>query len=191
MSLLLRLERKQKNSLKPFRNRIFFFLSSSFGIETINMFIHSRSSLENHTWFQTKISKIYTHFQTKKVQKPYPPPPPLPGCQAWGLGGIPGNFWQGCAAHFSKSWRIFRPDVDRNYFRIELKKKGFLKCISNSHLTLSFWLIWNWYNKINTFTHYRSFLENHTQFQTEMTKSIPVFTIKWCKNHTLWGSTYL
>ena len=24
-----------------------------------------------------------------------------------------------------------------------------------------------------------------------MTKSIPVFTIKWCKNHTLWGSTYL
>ena len=44
------------------------FLSSLFG--TINMFIHSRSSLENHTWFQIKISKIYTHFQTKKVQKP-------------------------------------------------------------------------------------------------------------------------
>ena len=137
MSLLLRLERKQKNSLKPFRNRIFFFLSSSFGIETINMFIHSWSSLENHTWFQTKISKIYTHFQTKKVQKPYPPPP---RCQAWGLGGIPGNFWQGCAAHFSKSWRISRPDVDRNYFRLELKKKGLLK-IQFEFASYSFFLI--------------------------------------------------
>ena len=172
MSLLLRLERKQKNSLKPFRNRIFFFLSSSFGIETINMFIHSWSSLENHTWFQTKISKIYTHFQTKKVQKPYPPPPQV---SSLGVGGIPGNFWQGCAAHFSKSWCISRPDVDRNYFRLELKKKGFLKSNSNSHLTLSFWLIWNWYNKINTFTHYRSFLENHTQFQTEMSKIYTCF----------------
>ena len=47
------------------------FRSYSFGIETINTFIHSRSSLENHTRFQTKMSKVYTRFQTKKAQKPY------------------------------------------------------------------------------------------------------------------------
>ena len=78
MSSLLRLERKQKNSSNPFRIRIFLFLSYSFGIETINTFIHSRSSLEKHT-----------RFQTNMPQKPYadgaahapPPPPPFgPNC---------------------------------------------------------------------------------------------------------------
>ena len=54
MLSLLRLGRKQKNSSNPFRIRIFIFLSHSFGIETINTFKHSRSSLENHTRFQTK-----------------------------------------------------------------------------------------------------------------------------------------
>ena len=49
MLLLVRLERKQKNSSDQFRIRIFLSVSSSFGIETINMFIHSHSSLENHT----------------------------------------------------------------------------------------------------------------------------------------------
>ena len=67
---LLRLECKQKNSSNPFRIRIFLFLSYSFGIETINTFIHSRSSLENHTRFQTKMSKVYTRFQTKTAQNP-------------------------------------------------------------------------------------------------------------------------
>ena len=56
----------QKNSSNPFRVRIFLFLSYSFGIETINTFIHSRSSFENHTRFQTKMQgKIYTRLQTK------------------------------------------------------------------------------------------------------------------------------
>ena len=69
---------------------VFLFLSSSFGIDTIKMFILARSSLENHTRFQTKMSKVYTRFQTKH---PYPigrhvtymayigeyPPPPPPG----------------------------------------------------------------------------------------------------------------
>ena len=36
------------------------------------MFIHSRSSLENHTRFQTKMGKVDTCFQTKTVQKPLP-----------------------------------------------------------------------------------------------------------------------
>ena len=37
-----------------------------------NMFIHSRSSLENCTRFQTKMGKVYTRFQTKTTQNPYP-----------------------------------------------------------------------------------------------------------------------
>ena len=92
MLSLLRLERKQKNCSNRFRIGIFFFLSCSFGIETINTFVHSRSSLKNHTRFQTKMGEVYTRFQTKTAQKPYhwewhipkiyilykevPPPPP-------------------------------------------------------------------------------------------------------------------
>ena len=38
-----RLERKQKYPSNPFRIRIFLVLSYSFGIETINTFIHSHS----------------------------------------------------------------------------------------------------------------------------------------------------
>ena len=72
MLSLLRLERKQENSSNPFRIRIFSFLFYSFGIETINMFIHSRSSLKNYTRFQTKMGKEQTRFQTKTAQKPYP-----------------------------------------------------------------------------------------------------------------------
>ena len=61
-----------KNSSNTFRIRIFYFPSYSFRIETINTFMHSCSSLENHTRFQTKMSKIYIRFQTRKAQKPYP-----------------------------------------------------------------------------------------------------------------------
>ena len=55
-----------------FRTRVFLFPSYSFGIGTINTFIRSRSSLENHTRFQTKMAKVYTSFQTKKAQKSNP-----------------------------------------------------------------------------------------------------------------------
>ena len=48
----LRSERRYKNSSKPFP-------------------IHSRSSLKNHTQFQTKMGKVYTRFQTKTAQKPH------------------------------------------------------------------------------------------------------------------------
>ena len=34
--------------------------------------MHSRSSLENHTRFQTKMGKMYNRFQTKTAKKPYP-----------------------------------------------------------------------------------------------------------------------
>ena len=72
MALLLRLERKQKDSSNPFRIRIFFFLSYSFGIETIKTIIQSGSFLKNHIRFQTKMGKAYTRFQTKTAQKPDP-----------------------------------------------------------------------------------------------------------------------
>ena len=72
MLSLLRLEHQQKNSSNPFRIRIFLFLSYSFRIAMIRTFVHSRSSLENHIRFQTKMGKVYTRFQTKKAQKPYP-----------------------------------------------------------------------------------------------------------------------
>ena len=61
-----------KYSSSPFRIPIFFFLSYSFGIETIKTFIQLRSSLKNHTRFQTKMSKVYTRFQTKTAQKTLP-----------------------------------------------------------------------------------------------------------------------
>ena len=72
MLSFLRLEHKHKDSSNSFRFSIFFFLSYSFGIETIKTFIHSRSSPENHTRFQTKMGKVYTRFQTKTAQNPYP-----------------------------------------------------------------------------------------------------------------------
>ena len=66
MSSLLRLERKQCMSNLHISISLF-----SFGTEMITMFIHSRSSLENHTQFQTKMGKVYTRFQNKTAQKPY------------------------------------------------------------------------------------------------------------------------
>ena len=97
MSSLLRLERKQKIYSNAFRIYIFLFSRSySFGIETINTFIHSRSSIENYTRFQTIMGKSIPVFRPKRpqihtlcggtnlhglyrgVQPPHPPPPPHP-----------------------------------------------------------------------------------------------------------------
>ena len=78
MSSLSRLEQQQKIfSQNPFRIRIFLFLSHSFGIETINLkntFVHSHSSLEKHTRFQTKMSSLYPFSDQSRVcaQKPFP-----------------------------------------------------------------------------------------------------------------------
>ena len=71
MLSLLRLEPKHQNYSNPFRIRIFLFLCFSFGIEMINKYTLC-SSLANHTRFQTKMGKVYTRFQTKTPQKPYP-----------------------------------------------------------------------------------------------------------------------
>ena len=43
---------------------------------------------------------------------------------------------------------------------------------------------------IHTFMHSRSSLENH-DVRPKWAKSIPKFRSKRCKNHTLWGRTYL
>ena len=51
---------------------ILLFLYYSFGVEKTNTFIRSRGSLVNHTRFKTIMVKIYTRFQTKTAQKPYP-----------------------------------------------------------------------------------------------------------------------
>ena len=79
--IIIKIRTPKKDFWNPFRNRILFFLSDSFGIERTNTFIHSRGSFENHTLFQTETA-----------QKPYPlerhiliwlmwvstPPPPKP-----------------------------------------------------------------------------------------------------------------
>ena len=77
----------------------YFYFTLFIGIEMITTFIHSRSSLENHTQFQTKMGKVYTRFQTKTAKKTLPdgeaptyiayireypnPPPPFPGVRAY------------------------------------------------------------------------------------------------------------
>ena len=55
-----------KNFFKCISNLHISIFSYSFGIETINTFIRSRTSLENYTRFQTKMGKVYTRFQTKR-----------------------------------------------------------------------------------------------------------------------------
>ena len=95
MSSSLGSQRQRNRFLKVnFELAYSLFLSYSFGIETINVFILSCSwSLEDHTRIQTKMSKVYTRFQTKTAKTvpfgrhiPIPiwlikgstPPPPLP-----------------------------------------------------------------------------------------------------------------
>ena len=72
MLSLVRLESKKTHFSNPFRIHIFLFHSYLFGIETINTFTRPRSSLENHTRFQTKMGKVCTHVQTKTAQKNLP-----------------------------------------------------------------------------------------------------------------------
>ena len=68
MSSFLRLECKQKILSNAFWIRIFLLHSYSCGIETINTFIHSHSSLENHTRFQTNMGKEYTCSRPKTTK---------------------------------------------------------------------------------------------------------------------------
>ena len=82
MSSLLRLGRKQKNSSNAFRIHLFLFSSYLLGIERINTFIRSRSSLENQPDSRPKWAKSGAYlmgswqslypFSDQKGPKPYP-----------------------------------------------------------------------------------------------------------------------
>ena len=89
-SPLPRLERQQKDLVNIFWEFAIkvLFLSYLFGIEMINTFIHSRSSLENHTRFQISMGQVYTRFQTKKAQILYPMEQHIP---IWFKGGTTGS----------------------------------------------------------------------------------------------------
>ena len=106
MLSLLRLDCKQKNPSSPFRISIFLFLSYSFGIKVINTFIYSRSSLENPTLFQTKMSKVFCILRPRHCKNPTwwgstylyslckGVPPPLGGRGEGGLVGWGQLSWQ-------------------------------------------------------------------------------------------------
>ena len=83
-----------KNFSNAFRTRIFLLLRCySFGIGTTNTFIRFRSSLENHTRFQTKQKQkgkktnlcggTYLYGLYREVPLSPPPPPPPP---SWAIG---------------------------------------------------------------------------------------------------------
>ena len=72
MFSLLRLERKQKHYSNPFRIRIFFFLSYSFGIEAINRFRHSVVPSTTISDSRPKWAKSMSVFRPKRRKKPYP-----------------------------------------------------------------------------------------------------------------------
>ena len=102
MLSLLRLERKQKNSSNPFGICIFLFLSYSFGIETINTFIHSRSSLKNHTDSRPKWTKCIPVFRPNRRKNP----------TRWGgaclayIREYPGGWQIACGNSCIRQWRI-------------------------------------------------------------------------------------
>ena len=71
MSSLLKLEHQQKDFLKSILNLhrlVLRFLSYSFGVQMTNTFIHSQSSLVNHTRFQTKRAKSIPVFTPKQCK---------------------------------------------------------------------------------------------------------------------------
>ena len=70
MLSLLRLERKQTNSSNLFRIRIFLFLSYSFGIETINTFIHSVVPSKTIPGSRPKWAKCIPVFRPKRRRNP-------------------------------------------------------------------------------------------------------------------------
>ena len=71
MLSLLRLERKQKNSSSPFQIRIFLFLSYSFGIETINTFIHSVVPSKTTPDSRPKWAKCIPVFRPERRKNPF------------------------------------------------------------------------------------------------------------------------
>ena len=116
MLSLLRLERKQNNSSKPFRIRISFFFSYSFGIETI-----LRSYNPVVLWKTIPDSRQKWAKTTKTAQKPYPIGPPKPNYSLY--KGVPpppppGLFIPAIASHpvLDQKW-VENEDVCRYRYR--------------------------------------------------------------------------
>ena len=109
---LLRLEFKEENYSNPFQIRIFLFLSHSFGIETINTFIHSRSSFR----FLRKPYPIPDQ-NGQSVQggtylyglyKGVPPPRPLGEKVLKAQLSAESVFWMGVVNAILSGWRSIR-----------------------------------------------------------------------------------
>ena len=77
-----------------------------------------------------------------------------------------------------------------HYLDYNKNKKDFLKSISNSHISLFFYLIWNWNNEY-VYTFLRVPSRTVPDFRPKWAKSIPTFRPKRPKNPTLWGGTYI
>ena len=84
MLSLLRVGRKHKNYSNPFRIRLFLFLSYLFEIETIKMFIQSRSFLENPNPIPDQNGQSVYPFSDQNGTK-------TPPCTRWGgtYKGVP------------------------------------------------------------------------------------------------------
>ena len=86
--------RDQGANTKMIQIYLEFFLSYSFGIETIKMFIHSRSSLKNQP--DSRPKWVNTCFQAKTALKPYPMGQHTPICLIQGSTPPPPGFFHSC-----------------------------------------------------------------------------------------------
>ena len=157
---------------------------------------HTSGVLVYFSW----VNQSLTHKKPQKVKI-------FPGRYSWEL-------LVGCATRFSKSWKIeilfwtkkcifSYPSSDlaseihtrfqiwrpRNYFIITLIGTR-TKKISRSHVSLSFYLIWNWNHE---YVHIllRVLPRTIPGSIPKWAKSLPVFRPKRRKNPTLWGGTYI
>ena len=108
MSLLLRLEHKQKNFLNTFRIRIFLFLSYSFEIEAINTFIHSVVSSKTIPDSRPKRRKVPTRRDVTYLYDLYegvPPPGQEISSKIWILNSPIIVFKKKC--HKLRPWLLF------------------------------------------------------------------------------------
>ena len=116
--MITQIRAKTKKLFKPFRIRIFLFLPYSFGVETINTFIHSVVPLKTIPDFRPNAQRVYsfsdqngaktipdeggTHLYGLYKGEPPPPGPWISSDRAWQEGSkdffefkfsIPGFFW--------------------------------------------------------------------------------------------------
>ena len=84
---------------------------------------------------------------------------------------------------------LHKTEIMSSLLRLKPPQKDFFNTISNSHITLSFLIIWNW-NDEQTDTQPSS-LVNHTRFPTKMGKNYTRFHTKTAQNLYPFGGTYV